>query len=658
LYREINVPRETIEKEENLSDIKKNYDVIVVGGGHAGIEATAISAKRGFSVLLLTLKINEIGEMSCNPAIGGLAKGHLVKEIDALGGVMGVAIDNNAIQYRLLNTRKGSAVRSSRAQADKRKYSFWMRDYLLNDENITIKENNVSELILENSTVLGVRCTDGSEYFALKTILTTGTFLNGLMHTGSKKIIGGRSGSEDRVTLSDSLLKSGIELGRLKTGTPARLDSRTINYDILEVQHGDKTIKPFSFKNSEISYDQIPCYITHTNTQTHDIIRINLHRSPLFSGIIQGTGPRYCPSIEDKVVRFPDRERHQVFLEPEGTNTISVYPNGISTSLPEDVQNSFIKSIKGLEDVSILKYGYAVEYDFVYPTQLKHSLGVKNIENLFLAGQINGTSGYEEAAAQGLIAGINAINEIIGRSPINISRYDSYTAVLIDDLVLKGTLEPYRMFTSRAEHRLLLREDNADIRLKPLAIENELLDREDIKSFDIKKTTIFFIEEFLKKSMLYPSYETNSFLSVSGFKRITRPASLYEYLKISDPEFEDFIEILIFMNLKRTWDSNTHNLTINQIKDFFEYVKVDCQLEGYINRENRRIKIIKKNENIPFPPDIDIDSIPGIKNEIREKLKKFKPENLYEAGRISGLTPAAIDILHINIVKHNRCKTL
>jgi tRNA uridine 5-carboxymethylaminomethyl modification enzyme len=627
------------------------YDVIVIGGGHAGIEAAHISAKRGLSVLLITLNTDEIGEMSCNPAIGGLAKGHLVKEIDALGGIMGSGIDQTSIQYRQLNTKKGMAVRSSRAQADRYEYVEWMTKKIRDVDNIEIEENNVVEFIADKKKIVGVKCLDGKEFRSKKTILAAGTFLRGKMFIGSEEFSGGRVGSKDEVKLSDNLLKLGLELGRLKTGTPARLDSNTINFDILEKQNGDKTIRPFSFSNTGISYDQIPCYITYTNEKTHEIIRENLTRSPLYTGMITGTGPRYCPSIEDKVVRFSDKTRHQIFLEPESRRTNEIYPNGISTSLPKDAQEAFIKTIEGLENAKILKYGYAVEYDFIKPTQLDHSLKVKKLENLFFAGQINGTSGYEEAAAQGLLAGINASSEILGEEKISLERFDSYISVLVDDLVTKGTEEPYRMFTSRSEHRLLLREDNADQRLSPLAKKLNLLSEKEVASFEKKQVQGAQLTELIGKYKLNPSVKVNDFLENISFSKISKPHTLVEIIKREELSFDKLSKLIEFLGGENELKQLEQSFGKARFSELFQKIQTDIRLEGYIKRENEKVESLIKMSEITIPESLNYEEMIGLRNEIKDKLAEAKPKNIREAGKISGVTPAAIDIILINLRK-------
>lgn len=635
----------------------KKYDILIVGGGHAGIEAACVCAKRGLTVGLITLKIDEIGKMSCNPAIGGLAKGHLVKEIDAFDGLMGLAIDDVAIQYRLLNTRKGSAVRSTRAQADRFDYVTWMVNYLKKIKNIELIEANASELINEGKKVYGVRLKDGRKILGKKIILTTGTFLNGLMHIGDEKYTGGRWASNEKVTISNSMISLGIKMGRLKTGTPARLNTNTINYDELEIQNGDKDIKPFSFMNNNIIDAQIPCYITYTNDKTHRVIKENLKRSPLYTGKIKGIGPRYCPSIEDKIVRFHDKNRHQIFLEPEGRNTLYVYPNGISTSLPKDVQEDFIKTIKGLENVEIMKYGYAVEYDYVFPTQLDHTLKVKSLQNLYLAGQINGTSGYEEAAAQGLIAGINASNEILKKDHFVLRRYESYIGVLIDDLVTKGTSEPYRMFTSRAEHRLLLREDNADLRLTEKALNLGIVSEERKNLFFIKKEINSKIKSFLKTSKISPKAHNQDFIRMNSLSPLNKTINFWQYIKKGSLEIEGFLKLLEIMKLENKWEAFQKGVSKDLLNSVWNTVQTDILLEGYISRENDKIGYIKKQENLKIPENFKFDEVYGITREAKEKLIENNPKNIHEASKISGLTPAAIEVLLINIKKFKNAGT-
>lgn len=614
------------------------YDVIVVGAGHAGIEASMAAARMGAKTLMLTLNLDHIGQMSCNPAIGGIGKGHLVKEIDALGGEMGRAIDETGIQFRVLNTKKGPAVRASRAQADKALYRRRMKRILENCPNLTLRQGSAEGLLIDGHEIKGIETQIGEIFYGHKVILTTGTFLKGLVHVGDRNYSAGRAGDFAAQGLSDCLRELGFKVGRLKTGTCPRLDSRTIDYSRLQVQHGDELPVPFSFSTHKITQNQIPCYITYTNRRTHEIIRAALHRSPMYSGIIRSRGPRYCPSIEDKIVRFATKERHQIFLEPEGYDTVEVYPNGLSTSLPLDVQVAMVRSIEGLERAEIMRPGYAIEYDYVEPTQLSSSLETKLIKGLYHAGQINGTTGYEEAASQGIMAGINAVLSLRGEEPLILARDRAYIGVLIDDLVTKGTDgEPYRMFTSRAEYRLLLREDNADLRLTEIGYRIGLAAPDTYQRMEEKKRLITAVTGVLGERQVSPTIETNQRLAEFGSAALRNQISLAQLLRRPEISFSD---LLLFAP-----ELDQVSLPVGL------QVEVDTKYSGYVQRQLHGVERFRKMEESRIPDDLDYSSIQGLSREVREKLTQVRPRSLGQASRISGVTPAAISLLSVHLKK-------
>ncbi len=615
---------------------EKDFEIIVVGAGHAGCEAAYACAKMGLSTALFTIYLDTIAQLSCNPAIGGLAKGHLVREIDALGGIMAKVTDMAGIQFRMLNRSKGPAVWSLRAQADRILYNVFMRKLLEDTNNLAIKQAMVEEIVVENGKVKGIITSLGVFYGAKAVIITPGTFLNGLIHIGLDSFEAGRAGEFPSKKLSESIKKIGLRMGRLKTGTPPRIDAKTIDFSKTEEQGGDDPPIPFSYSTKEITNPQVPCYITYTNEKTHEIILNNLDRSPLYSGKIKGIGPRYCPSIEDKVVKFREKPRHQIFLEPEGFSRKEYYANGIPTSLPYDVQVAFVRTIPGLEDAEIMRPGYAIEYDFVYPTQIKHNLEVKGIEGLYLAGQINGTSGYEEAAAQGLMAGINAVLRIKGQPPLILRRDEAYIGVLIDDLVTKGTQEPYRMFTSRAEFRLLLRHDNADLRLRDHGYKIGLVDEEIYEAFRHKRDLLEREIKRLKTITIKPSEELNREFIGLGTSPIDDATFLDKVLKRPEIKYE----------LIKKFSPPPFELT----REIEELVEIHIKYEGYIAKQMELVERMKQFEEKVIPESFDFN-IPGLSREVIQKLKDVSPRTIGQAMRIPGVTPAAISILMVALQK-------
>lgn len=608
----------------------KSYGVIIIGGGHAGCEAALASARMGVNTALVTLDLEKIALMPCNPAIGGIGKGHIVREIDALGGQMARCIDKTGIQFRVLNSSKGPAVQGYRAQADKHLYKKEMRRVLECQEYLSLICDEVDELFFDKDSVKGLRTSSGLELNSRSIVITTGTFLNGRIHLGMKNWPAGRVGEKPSNKLSQSFLDQGFELGRLKTGTPPRLLSKSIDFSQCEIQQGDFDPKPFSFSTTKISQPQVPCHITYTNARTADVISRNMHLSPLYSGVIEGVGPRYCPSIEDKVVKFPDRISHHVFLEPEGLDTDWIYPNGISTSLAEEVQWELVRTIPGLENAEIVAPGYAIEYDFVPPTQLLSTLETKKIKGLFHAGQINGTSGYEEAAGQGLIAGINAALSSLGRAPFTLSRMESYIGVMIDDLVTKGTEEPYRMFTSRAENRLLLRQDNADTRLMGKGHQLGLVSNATYDFCLLKKETVEKEIKRLNTTKVVPNEQGKELVSQLGIKSLKTPTTLAGLLKRPEVTYSQIIETFNGASLSKLAG---------------EQVEIQVKYEGFIQRQNQVVSKQKKLENYRIPIDFNYESISGLSCEVVQKLENVRPTTLGQASRISGITPAAVSII-------------
>jgi tRNA uridine 5-carboxymethylaminomethyl modification enzyme len=619
---------------------QQQFDVIVVGGGHAGTEAALAAARMGANTLLLTHNIETLGQMSCNPAIGGIGKGHLVKEIDALGGAMALATDQAGIQFRTLNSSKGPAVRATRAQADRALYRKTIRHMLENQTNLTLFQQACDDLIVENDQVVGVVTQMGLKFRAKSVVLTVGTFLGGTIHIGLNNYRGGRAGDPPSIALADRLRALPFRVDRLKTGTPARLDARTLDFSVMQEQHGDDPIPVFSFLGNIKDHPrQVPCYITYTNERTHEIIRGGLDRSPMYTGVIEGIGPRYCPSIEDKIHRFADKTSHQIFVEPEGLDSIEIYPNGISTSLPFDVQMNLVRSIKGFENAHIIRPGYAIEYDFFDPRDLKQSLETKFIQGLFFAGQINGTTGYEEAGAQGLIAGANAALSSQGKDSFTLRRDEAYMGVLIDDLATMGTKEPYRMFTSRAEYRLLLREDNADMRLTALGRKIGLVDDHRWQIFNEKLEAIELESQRLRSTWIHPHHPAVAELNVVLKNPVTKENTLEDLIRRPEMTYQRLMQI------------ESLGPVIENVQAA-EQVEIQIKYAGYIERQKEEIAKTLRNENTLIPLDFDYTVISGLSNEVVAKLSNARPETIGKAGRISGITPAAVSLLLVYLKKH------
>ena len=621
----------------------EKYDIIVIGAGHAGVEASLAASRMGCKVLLATINIEMLAFMPCNPSIGGSAKGIVVREVDALGGEMAKTIDKTYIQMKMLNTGKGPAVRALRAQADKELYSKEMRKTVENQENLTLRQTMIDEILVEDGKVVGVRTATHQEYAAKAVIVTTGTALRGEIIIGDLKYSSGPNHSLASINLADNLKELGLEIGRFKTGTPPRVKASSINYDVTEIQPGDEAPNHFSYTSRDEDYvkDQVPCWLTYTNGTSHEIIQNNLHRAPMFTGVVKGVGPRYCPSIEDKIVRFADKERHQLFLEPEGRNTEEVYVQGLSTSLPEDVQRELVHSIKGLENAEMMRTGYAIEYDMVLPHQLRATLETKKISGLFTAGQTNGTSGYEEAAGQGIIAGINATLKIQGKPELILKRSDGYIGVMIDDLVTKGTIEPYRLLTSRAEYRLILRHDNADMRLTKMGREIGLVDDERWARFEIKKNQFDNEMKRLDSIKLKPVKETNAKVEEMGFKPLTDAVTAKEFLRRPEVSYQDVVAFI--------------GPAAEDLDDkIIELIETEIKYEGYISKAMDQVAKMKRMEEKRIPANIDWDDIDSIATEARQKFKLINPETIGQASRISGVNPADISILMVYLEGKNR----
>ena len=621
----------------------EEYDIIVIGAGHAGVEASLAASRMGCKVLLATINIEMLAFMPCNPSIGGSAKGIVVREVDALGGEMAKTIDKTYIQMKMLNTGKGPAVRALRAQADKELYSKEMRKTVENQENLTLRQTMIDKILVEDGKVVGVRTATHQEYAAKAVIVTTGTALRGEIIIGDLKYSSGPNHSLASINLADNLKELGLEIGRFKTGTPPRVKASSINYDVTEIQPGDEAPNHFSYTSRDEDYvkDQVPCWLTYTNGTSHEIIQNNLHRAPMFTGVVKGVGPRYCPSIEDKIVRFADKERHQLFLEPEGRNTEEVYVQGLSTSLPEDVQRELVHSIKGLENAEMMRTGYAIEYDMVLPHQLRATLETKKISGLFTAGQTNGTSGYEEAAGQGIIAGINAALKVQGKPELILKRSDGYIGVMIDDLVTKGTIEPYRLLTSRAEYRLILRHDNADMRLTEMGREIGLVDDERWARFEIKKNQFDNEMKRLDSIKLKPVKETNAKVEEMGFKPLTDAVTAKEFLRRPEVSYQDVVAFI--------------GPAAEDLDDkIIELIETEIKYEGYISKAMDQVAKMKRMEEKRIPANIDWDDIDSIATEARQKFKLINPETIGQASRISGVNPADISILMVYLEGKNR----